>query len=94
MIPANALLVLMKNNYGNFVIHKALVVAENELKANLIMKIKESMASLSNKKLKARWMQIIEDCEKPYSKETLSQQDPLHNIRKPFEEGEDFISEV
>ena len=50
----------MKNNYGNYVIQKALSLANPETKDELALKIQENVPFLSNKKLKANWNHIID----------------------------------
>ncbi len=52
----------MKNNFGNYVIQKALMLADQATKEALALKIQENIPFLSNKKLKANWSHIIEKC--------------------------------
>ena len=59
----------MKNSYGIFVIHKALVVAEGHLKENLIKKLYESIQFLTNKKLKEKWLKIVDDSQNGISED-------------------------
>ena len=50
----------MKNTFGVYVIQKALLLAEGDLKDELAIKIKEQIPFLSNKNVKPRWNLVIE----------------------------------
>ena len=50
----------MKNNFGNYVLQTALVLAQGGTKGELTQNIQEAVSMLSNKKLKAKWSQILE----------------------------------
>ena len=52
----------MKNNFGNYVIQKALQFADPALKEELALKIQESVPFISNKKLKSNWNHIVDQC--------------------------------
>ncbi len=52
----------MKNNFGNYVIQKALMLADPSTKEDLALKVQENIPFLSNKKLKANWNHIIDKC--------------------------------
>ncbi len=56
---SDKLLALMKNNFGNYVVQKALVLAEGDIKAEMGMAIKENIPHLTDKKLKTKWTQIL-----------------------------------
>lgn len=58
----------MRNSFGIFVIHKALILAENDQKITLSKKVGDSIGLLSNKKLKAKWCQILEESNSGTSK--------------------------
>ncbi len=70
LVHADNFIGLMKNNFGNYVIQKALLLATPELKEELALKLQESVSFLSNKKLKANWNRVIEGVEKGATKET------------------------
>lgn len=50
----------MKNSFGNYVVQKALLIAEDELKVEVGMAIQESIPKLNEKKLKTKWTQILD----------------------------------
>ena len=52
----------MKNNFGNYVIQKALSLADIATKEELALKVQENVPFLSNKKLKSNWNHIIDQC--------------------------------
>lgn len=83
----------MKNNYGNFVVQKALLLADNDLKEAFFKRINDSMITMTNKKLKTKWNQIIEFFSKSNTKDPLKPNPLLHNLREDIEEGEDYINE-
>jgi hypothetical protein len=64
----------MKNSFGIFVIHKALILAKDQQKDMLANKLKDSLALISNKKLKDKWCQILEE-----SKQGLFKGSPFHD---------------
>ncbi len=50
----------MKNSFGNYVVQKALNIAEGDLKVEVGMAIQDSITHLTDKKLKAKWTQILD----------------------------------
>eukprot|EP01022_Parablepharisma_sp_SALTPOND_P000764 TRINITY_DN105014_c0_g1_i1.p6 TRINITY_DN105014_c0_g1~~TRINITY_DN105014_c0_g1_i1.p6 ORF type:complete len:551 (-),score=82.26 TRINITY_DN105014_c0_g1_i1:14827-16479(-) len=78
LINADNFIGLMKNNFGNYVIQKALLLATPALKEELALKLQESVAFLSNKKLKANWSRVIEDLEKSGATSLTGQQRQSH----------------
>jgi len=69
LIHSENLIGLMKNNFGNYVIQKALSLSTQQLKEELGTKLKECTSFLSNKKLKNNWTKVIETMEKSGMKE-------------------------
>ena len=61
-IPYNFIyrIALMKNNFGNYVVQKALMIAEGDMKVEIGMAIQENIPHLSDKKLKTKWIQILD----------------------------------
>ena len=49
----------MKNSFGNYVVQKALNISEGDLKMEVGMAIQENIVHLTDKKLKAKWTQIL-----------------------------------
>lgn len=58
MLSPNSI-ALMKNSFGNFVVQKALALAEGEAKEELAMVIEDNIPQLSEKKLKTKWTDIL-----------------------------------
>lgn len=50
----------MKNSFGNYVVQKALTIAEGEVKEDLAMAIQENLQHLTEKKLRSKWTQILD----------------------------------
>ena len=48
----------MKNSFGNYVVQKALNIAEGDMKVEVGMAIQENISHLTDKKLKTKWIQI------------------------------------
>jgi hypothetical protein len=49
----------MKNNYGNFVVQKALKLATGSLKVFLIVSVVRCIVNLRDRKLISRWKSIV-----------------------------------
>jgi hypothetical protein len=62
----------MKNNYGNYVIEKALSLADKQMQEDLGVKIKEQIPFLTNRQLKAKWNHYLDQCS-----HGMVSQDPL-----------------
>ncbi len=50
----------MKNSFGNYVVQKALNMAEGDMKAEVGMAIQQNISHLTDKKLKTKWTQILD----------------------------------
>ena len=50
---------IMKNNYGNYVIQKALKISINEYKEKLVNEVEKNIFKLNDKKLILKWKSII-----------------------------------
>lgn len=50
----------MKNMFGNYVVQKALLIAEGDVKDEIGMAIQECIQKMTEKKLKAKWIQILD----------------------------------
>lgn len=50
---------LMKNNYGNFVVQKAIKISIGELKKKIIENVSKNVNKLNNRKLISKWNSII-----------------------------------
>ena len=50
----------MKNNYGNYVVQKALKLAKGENKLKLIQIILKNIEKIGDKKLIAKWKSIVD----------------------------------
>lgn len=50
----------MKNSFGNYVVQKALNIAEGDMKVEIGMAIQENIHHLTDKKLKVKWTQILD----------------------------------
>ena len=50
---------IMKNNYGNFVIQKALKISHGENKKRLIIEVSKNICKLNDKKLIIKWKDLI-----------------------------------
>ncbi len=57
----------MKNNFGNYVVQKALAIAQGDMKVEVGMAIQENIPHLSDKKLKSKWSQILDKSLNLYS---------------------------
>lgn len=57
----SSLVALMKNSYGNYVIQKLLNIAEGEMKVDVGVAIQDNISHLTDKKLKAKWTQILDN---------------------------------
>lgn len=53
----------MKNNYGNYVVQKALKLAPKEGKLILIDQIRKNIEKVVDKKLICKWKSIVESHE-------------------------------
>lgn len=51
---------LMKNGFGNYVIQKILNISEGEMKTEVGVAIQDNLSHLTDKKLKAKWTQILD----------------------------------
>jgi len=60
LLSSEKLLALMKNNFGNYVVQKALNLAKGDMKVELATKIQENIGYLADKKLKTKWSQILD----------------------------------
>ena len=58
----------MKSNFGNYVLKTALSLAEGGIKTELAQKIQECLSSLPNKKLNAKWTEILEGLTSGFAK--------------------------
>ena len=56
----------MKNSFGNYVAQKALALAEGEVKDEFGMAIQENLQHLTEKKLRTKWTQILDQCSGLY----------------------------
>jgi hypothetical protein len=73
----------MKNSYGNYVIQKALLLAEGNYKENLALAIQKNIPLLPEQKLRAKWVQILEEAlSKDHSKFPIDLTSPA---RKPLQ---------
>jgi hypothetical protein len=50
---------IMKNNFGNFVIQKALKLSYGENKKRLIIEVSKNICKLNDKKLIIKWKELI-----------------------------------
>ena len=50
---------IMKNNYGNYVIQKALKISVNDDKKKLIEEVNKNIFKINDKKLILKWKRII-----------------------------------
>ena len=50
---------IMKNNYGNYVIQKALKISLNDDKKKLIEEVNKNIFKINDKKLILKWKRII-----------------------------------
>ena len=50
---------VMKNNFGNYVIQKALKISSGELKQKLAEKISKNIYDFRDKKLIAKWKRLV-----------------------------------
>ena len=71
LVHADNFVGLMKNNFGNYVIQKALLLATPALKEELGLKLQEGVSFLSNKKLKANWNRVIDNFDKTGPKDAM-----------------------
>lgn len=51
----------MKNSYGNYVIQKILSIAKDEMKVDVGVAIQDNISHLTDKKLKIKWTQILDN---------------------------------
>ena len=49
----------MKDNYGNYVVQKALKISKGEIKVKLAMNVGKNISQLNDKKLIAKWKRLI-----------------------------------
>lgn len=52
---------LVSHSYGNFVIQKALKLAQGDERNNLIMAIERSFPQIQDKKIRMKWQEIIQN---------------------------------
>lgn len=52
----------MKNNYGNYVVQKALKISSGNPKLKLIISILKNIEKIGDKKLIAKWKNIVISC--------------------------------
>ncbi len=52
----------MKNNYGNYVVQKALKISSGSPKLKLIISILKNIEKIGDKKLIAKWKSIVISC--------------------------------
>ena len=50
---------VMKNNFGNYVIQKALKISKGEMKNLLINTVSRNISKLNDKKLISKWKSIV-----------------------------------
>ncbi len=50
----------MKNNFGNYVVQKALAIAQGDMKVEMGTAIQDNIPHLTDKKLKLKWAQILD----------------------------------
>jgi uncharacterized hydantoinase/oxoprolinase family protein len=50
---------VMKNNFGNFVIQKALKLSSGENKRKLVIEVSRNIYKLNDKKLIVKWRELI-----------------------------------
>jgi hypothetical protein len=71
MIKTNKLVVLIKSNYGNYVVQKVLKIANINNKCSLINHILQNLNNLGDRKLIIKWKHIVDsvvdDCLKQNS---------------------------
>ena len=67
----------MKNNFGNYVVQKALSIAEGDSKVEIGMAIQENIQHLTDKKLKMKWTQILDKSLNLYPSEAPKRKDSL-----------------
>ena len=51
---------IMKNNFGNYVIQKALKISVNDDKKKLIDEVSKNIIKINDKKLMLKWKSILE----------------------------------
>lgn len=51
---------LMKNSYGNYVVQKALKIAEGEDKKSIVQSIQNNIPVISDKKIRQKWTVLLE----------------------------------
>ena len=50
---------LLENNYGNYVINKALSASKNEVRNHLISEIEKCLQKIADKKIIRKWKNIL-----------------------------------
>ena len=51
---------LMRNSYGNYVVQKALKIAEGEDKKSIVQSIQNNIPVISDKKIRQKWTVLLE----------------------------------
>jgi len=72
----NRIVDLMKNNYGNYVVQKALKLANNVNKNKLVEVILRNLEKIGDKKLIHKWKSIVQ----PHTNEEYGR-NPLNNVQ-------------
>lgn len=65
IISSEGFLGMMKNGFANYVIQKILNISEGEIKVEVAMAIQDNLSHLNDKKLRAKWTQILDNS--PYN---------------------------
>lgn len=50
---------MIKNSFGNYVIQKALKVADGEIKQKLLLEVRNNIEYLNDKKIIKKWKSIL-----------------------------------
>ena len=79
----------MKNNYGNYVVQKALKISTGSLKNKLIISILKNIEKIGDKKLIGKWKNIVINCLPPENEMTSPDGDLILKLLKSiqFEEN-------
>ncbi len=60
MLEANNLIVLIKNNFGNYVLQKILLIVTEPLRYVLISEIIKALNNIGDKKIIIKWKHICD----------------------------------
>lgn len=79
----------MKNNYGNYVVQKALKISTGSIKNKLIISILKNIEKIGDKKLIGKWKNIVINCLPPENEMTSPDGDLILKLLKSiqFEEN-------